>query len=220
MSYQQQFIELIYTLPAVLLAIVLHEYAHGLVSVWLGDDTPLRQGRLSLNPLRHLDPMGVLCLAVFKIGWARPVQVNPRAYRNGKWGMALVALAGPLMNFLLAFLGCLIYTLLWKWQFFYGDSIFVTAVYRFLVIFISLNLGLGVFNLIPIPPLDGSKILGAVLPERYYFGYMRYERYGTFLLIGLILLENVLDVDLLPITALRDTLLDAMLNLSIRIIGL
>ncbi len=220
MSYQQQFIELIYTLPAILLAIVLHEYAHGLVSVWLGDDTPLRQGRLSLNPFRHLDPMGVLCLAVFKIGWARPVQVNPRAYRNGKLGMALVALAGPLMNFLLAFLGCLIYTLLWKWQFFYGDSILVAAVYRFLVIFISLNLGLGVFNLIPIPPLDGSKILGAVLPEKYYFGYMRYERYGTLILIGLIFLENVMDVDLLPITALRDTLLDGMLNLSIRIIGL
>jgi Zn-dependent protease len=220
MNYQEQFFDLIYTLPAVLLAIILHECAHGLMSVWLGDDTPRRQGRLSLNPLHHIDPMGVLCLAVFKIGWAKPVQVDPRRYRNGKCGMVLVALAGPITNFLLAFLACLIYTLLWKHWFFLGTGRMVEAVYYILLNIISVNLGLGVFNLIPIPPLDGSKVLGAVLPERYYFGYMRYERYGTYVLIGLIMLENVLNIDLLPIGGLCNWLLDGMLKVSIRLFGL
>ena len=220
MNYQQEFIELLYTLPGVLLAIILHEYAHGLVSVWLGDETPRRQGRLSLNPFRHLDLMGVVCLAVFKIGWAKPVMVNPRAYRNGKWGMALVALAGPLTNFLLAFVGCLVYTLLWKHLFFFREGMPVEMFYYFLINLISVNVGLGVFNLIPIPPLDGSKILGAALPERYYYQYMRYERYGTYVLIGLILLENVLNINILPISALCNVLLDWLLELSVTIVGL
>ena len=220
MNYQEQFFDLLYTLPAILLAIILHECAHGLTSVWLGDDTPRRQGRLSLNPLRHIDPMGVICLAVFKIGWAKPVQVDPRRYRNGKRGMVLVALAGPITNFLLAFFACMIYTLLWKYWFFMGTGRLVEAVYYILLNIISINLGLGVFNLIPIPPLDGSKILGAVLPERYYFRYMRYEQYGTYVLIGLIMLENVLNIDLLPISGLCNWLLDGMLQVSIRIFGL
>ena len=220
MNYQEQFIDLLYTLPAILLAIVLHECAHGLVSVWLGDETPRRQGRLSLHPFHHIDPMGVICLAVFKIGWAKPVQVNPRAYRNGKWGMVLVALAGPLTNFLLAFLGCLLYVLLWKKLFFFQEGYLVESVYYVLMNIVSINLGLGVFNLIPIPPLDGSKILGAALPEKYYFKYMRYERYGTFILIGLIVLENVLNVDILPVTGLCNTLLNWMIEAAAVIVGL
>lgn len=220
MNYQQEFIELLYTLPAILLAIVLHECAHGLVSVWMGDDTPRRQGRLSLNPLHHIDLMGVVCLALFKIGWAKPVQVNPRAYKNGKWGMVLVALAGPVTNFLLAFLACILYVLLWKNLFFFGTGFVVESVYYILLNIISINLGLGVFNLIPIPPLDGSKVLGAVLPEKYYFRYMRYERYGSLILIGLILLENVLNVDILPVTGLCNTLLNWMIEAAAVIVGL
>lgn len=219
MSYQEEFIQLLYTLPAVLLAIVCHECAHGQVSVWLGDDTPKRQGRLSLNPLKHLDPVGVICLVVFKFGWARPVQVNPRAYKNGKAGMALVALAGPVTNFILAFTGCLVYTLLWKQRFFFQDGLAVEVINYFLLTFMSINLGLGVFNLIPIPPLDGSKILGAVLPNRYYATYMRFERYGTFLLMGLILLGNVLNIDLLPIGAVKEAIWDWMLNLAVTLTG-
>ena len=104
MTYREELFQLLYTLPPVLIAMVFHECAHGLVSVWMGDDTPRRQGRLSLNPFKHLDLAGVICLAVFKFGWARPVQVNPNAYRRPKLGMALTALAGPMTNFLLSFL--------------------------------------------------------------------------------------------------------------------
>lgn len=218
-GYQQQFFELLYTLPAVLLAIVCHECAHGLVSVWMGDDTPRRQGRLSLNPLKHLDPIGLICLVLFKFGWAKPVMVNPRAYRNGKLGMVLVALAGPLTNFILAFLGCLGYAALVKSGFFFGTGMLVEGVYYFFAMFMSINLGLGVFNLIPIPPLDGSKILGAVLPEKQYFALMRYERYGTYLLMGLIILENILNVELLPIEAVKNVIWDAMLGAARIIVG-
>lgn len=220
MSYQEEFLQLLYTLPAVLLAIVLHEYAHGLVSVWMGDDTPKRQGRLSLNPLRHLDPVGVICLAVFKFGWAKPVQVNPRAYNRPKLGMALTALAGPVMNFLLAFLGYLVYAALWKQGLFFRTGTGVRLVYSFLMVFISVNLGLGVFNLIPIPPLDGSRILGLILPEKYYFGYMRYERYGMYVLMAIILIENFTQITLLPTTAIKSAIGSWMLEAAAFLLGI
>ncbi len=220
MTYREELFQLLYTLPAVLIAIVLHEYAHGLVSVWMGDETPRRQGRLSLNPLKHLDWAGVICLAVFKFGWAKPVQVNPRAYHRPKLGMALTALAGPMMNFLLAFLGYLIYAVLWKQGFFFAVGSMVSLVYSFLMIFISVNLGLGVFNLIPIPPLDGSRILGLILPERYYFGYMRYERYGLYVLMAIILIENFAQITILPTTAFKTMIGTWMLNTAAFLLGI
>lgn len=220
MTYREEFFQLLYTLPAVLIAMVFHEYAHGLVSVWMGDDTPRRQGRLSLNPFKHLDLAGVICLAVFKFGWARPVQVDPRAYRRPKLGMALTALAGPLTNFLLAFLGYVVYAALWKQGFFFaGGKAIVRLVYSFLMIFVSVNLGLGVFNLIPIPPLDGSRILGLVLPEKYYFGYMRYERYGLYVLMAIILIENLTNIDILPLTAFKTIIGTWMLEIAAVLVG-
>lgn len=220
MTYREEFIQLLYTLPAVLIAIVLHEYAHGLVSVWMGDDTPKRQGRLSLNPLKHLDWAGLICLAVFQFGWAKPVQVNPRAYRRPKLGMALTALAGPVMNFLLAFLGYLVYAALWKQGFFFRTGTVVSLVYSFLMIYISVNLGLGVFNLIPIPPLDGSRILGLILPEKYYFGYMRYERYGMYVLMAIILIENFMQITILPTTAIKTAIGSWMLRAAAILLGI
>ena len=164
----------IYIVVAALFAIILHEIAHGFVSTWLGDPTPKRQGRLSLNPLKHLDPIGTLCLIFFHVGWAKPVVVNPDYYKNKKRGMALVALAGPLMNFLLAIFSIIIMAIFVKVN---AYSNVLIIIYNFLLYFSVINLGLGLFNLIPIPPLDGSRILGAFLKDDTYEQYMKYERY-------------------------------------------
>ena len=152
-------IEYLYIVPAALIAIMLHEIAHGLVSYWLGDPTPKRQGRLSLNPLKHLDPVGTICLILFHVGWAKPVVVNPDYYKKRKLGMALVALAGPLTNFIVAIVSMIIIGFILK---FANSSLAIFDIINtFLLILAIINIGLGVFNLIPIPPLDGSKILGS-----------------------------------------------------------
>lgn len=193
--------ELIYTIPAVLIAISMHEFAHGYASYRLGDPTPKEDGRLSLNPLAHLDLVGTLCLLVFHFGWAKPVQVNPYYYKDRKNGMLMVALAGPVMNFSLAFISLFFMGMIIKITGGYGGT-FVHYVYTFLNFLYIINIGLGVFNLIPVPPLDGSKVLGAILPEDKYFGYMRYEKYGTIILMAL-LYTGVLNT---PLGAVRNGL--------------
>lgn len=198
---------LIYTAPATLLAISAHEFAHGLVSYWLGDPTPKRDGRLSLNPLHHLDLVGTICMLVFRFGWAKPVKVNPQYYKNPKQGMALTALAGPVMNLILAFLFLGIFVGL-----FHVTEGSTEGMLGYLMLLSQytaiMNIGLGVFNLIPIPPLDGSKVLGIFLPQRTYFQLMRYERYGGLLMIVL-LYTGVLSR---PLGILRDGLLELMLR--------
>ena len=178
--------ELLYTVPAVLVAISMHEFAHGYVSYKLGDPTPKRSGRLSLNPFRHLDFMGTLCLLFFHFGWAKPVQVNPYYYKKRKKGMLLVALGGPFMNFLIAFISLGIMGLIVKLTGGVVTSDWILVLFHLCQYMVTINLGLGVFNLIPIPPLDGSKVLGAVLPEDRYFKVMQYERYGALFLIVLL----------------------------------
>ncbi len=180
--------QLIYSVPA---AICLHEYAHGLVSYLCGDPTPKRGGRLSLNPLHHLDPVGTLCLIFFHFGWAKPVMVNPNYYKKRKLGMVLVAIAGPLTNFIIAFLSMLGMGIIIKQTGGYASDVTV-YIFTFLNYLAIINIGLGSFNLIPFPPLDGSKIVGALLPEDKYFGFMRYERYGQGILM-LLLVTNILD---------------------------
>lgn len=175
---------LIYTAPAVLIALSMHELAHGLASYGLGDPTPKAEGRLSLNPLRHLDPWGTLMLLFFHFGWAKPVSVDPRYYENPKADMAKVALAGPLMNFFVAFIALLIRGIMVKSNI--GIGFGVMYIFELLEYIVIINIGLGLFNLIPIPPLDGSKVLMAILPERYYFSYMRFEQFGMFFLLLLI----------------------------------
>ena len=197
---------LIYTAPATLLAISAHEFAHGLVSYWLGDPTPKRDGRLSLNPLHHLDLVGTICMLVFRFGWAKPVKVNPQYYKNPKQGMALTALAGPVMNLILAFLFLGIFVGLFHVT--EGSTEGMLGYLMLLAQYTAImNIGLGVFNLIPIPPLDGSKVLGIFLPQRTYFQLMRYERYGGLLMIVL-LYTGVLSR---PLGILRDGLLELML---------
>lgn len=157
---------------AVILAIVLHEMAHGYASHFLGDPNPKSAGRLSLNPLNHLDPIGTLCLFFFGFGWAKPVGINSRYYKNEKLGICLVALAGPITNFIIACVSALLLN-------FIPNGILAS----FLYILMSINIGLGCFNLIPLPPLDGSKILAAVLPDKLYWKYMSIERYSMIILM-------------------------------------
>ena len=172
----------------VLFSLSVHEFSHGLAPYAVGDKTAKYSGRLSLNPLAHLDPFGAICLFLFGFGWAKPVPVNPWNFKNKKGGMILTALAGPFSNFLLAFIAMVIYTLLGGLRFSSASFGFTLAsvFYELAYYMIMINLGLGLFNLIPIPPLDGSKVLTAILPERTYFKLMDYERYGFIILIILI----------------------------------
>ena len=187
--------QLLIVAAASLLCISFHEACHGLAAWWLGDDTARRQGRISLNPLRHIDPAGLVMLVVCHFGWARPVPVDMRRFKNPKWGMALTALAGPVSNVVLAFLGllawypCAVRALTDSGQ----GLAYLTFFFEYVVI---LSAGLAVFNFFPVPPLDGSKVLFAVLPPRGYDWLMRYERYGFLLLVAL-LLTGVLDGPLL-----------------------
>ena len=188
----------------VLVAIPFHEAAHALVSHWLGDDTAVRAGRLSLNPMRHFDPLGALCMLVGGVGWARPVSVNPGNYKNPKAGMAVSAAAGPLSNFLLAFVSMILY----KVVLYTGAAQAVQALPLFLYDMVAMNLSLAVFNLIPVPPFDGSRIALLFLPPRLYFKAMQYERY-IMLAVLLLVFLGALDAPLsLAVNFCWDRLVD------------
>ena len=170
---------------AVLLCLTVHEACHGLAACALGDPTVRDRHRLSLNPLRHIDWLGLGMMLVAGFGWAKPVPVDPRYFKSPKRGMALTALAGPVSNLLLAFLAMLFCHKVLD-GLVTSQAGFGYLLYIFLHLFVApLSIGLGLFNLLPIPPLDGAKVLGAFLPDRAYFGLMRYERYGMFLLLAL-----------------------------------
>ena len=163
--------------PAILIVITLHELSHGYAAYLLGDETAKNRGRLTFNPIAHIDIFGFLCMLVAGIGWAKPVPVSPYNFKlkNKKLGMAITAIAGPLANLLIAFVFLFIRTVLLIYCY---DYALLLGLASFLEITAIMSIGLMAFNLIPIPPLDGSKVLMAVLPERYYFSYMRFEQFG------------------------------------------
>ena len=177
---------------AVFLCLTVHETCHGLAALALGDPTAKSMHRLSLNPLHHIDWLGLALMFTVGFGWAKPVPVNPNYFRKPKQGMALTALAGPVSNLLLAVLllhGARL-TLAH-----YVDTAFCSGLLNFLVMTAYMSIGLGLFNLIPISPLDGSKVLFAFLPDRAYLTLMRYEKYGMAVLFVLVWLgvgDNIL----------------------------
>jgi len=172
--------------PITLIALTGHEFAHAWVSSKLGDPTPRYEGRLSLNPMVHLDLIGTILMVFTGFGWAKPVSVNPMYYKDRKKGMALTAIAGPCANLIMAFLGVLLGTILLIAGSYLGWSDGVLSLINFIFyLFAFRNLCFMVFNLIPIPPLDGSKVLGLIIPNRTYYNILQYERYAIILIMFL-----------------------------------
>ena len=161
-----------------------HEWAHAFVAYKLGDDTAYRMGRVTLNPLVHLDPIGTLMILLLGFGGAKPVEVNPLNFRNHRKGMAAVAFAGPLSNFILAFITLIIVRVWWRVALLTGGPSSVTHnAINILYIMATTNISLGVFNLIPISPLDGSKVLGAFIVNDFYYKMLRYQQQSYMVLL-------------------------------------
>ena len=166
--------------PAIIIALTIHEFSHGYISYRLGDRTAKNDGRLTLNPMKHIDPVGMLFLLIAGFGWAKPVMVNPYNLENPKHDMAFISAAGPVSNFITAFIIMLVYYPL-AMSFHIRGNIF----FEFIRILITINIALGIFNMLPVPPLDGSKVFGVILPDHMYFRFTGF-RYGFILLIILI----------------------------------
>lgn len=210
MDMTQFITELIILAPPLLLALTLHEYAHGYVAYRLGDPTAKGLGRLSLNPLTHLDPIGTLAFFFIKFGWAKPVPVNPIYFKNPKKDMLWVALAGPLTNLALAVASALCAKLLWVGASLLPYSTLAEAVLvpvnAMLIASVWINLVLCIFNFLPIPPLDGSRILTGLLPNKMAMSYIKYEKYG-FILILLLFVSGTLSKIIGPIISTANSLL-------------
>ncbi len=187
-------------MPAILFGFSIHEFSHAIAAVKLGDRTPEEQGRLTLNPLVHLDLIGFVLFFIAGFGWAKPVQTNPNAYKNPRRDDILVSVAGPLSNLV----GAVFFAILFKViiQFYQGlltNPTYGNQLKTMLIYFIWVNIILAIFNLIPIPPLDGSHILFDILPYRFQSFKERFFQFGSIILIGIILIENNTKMDILPI---------------------
>ncbi|MEA4849342.1 MAG: site-2 protease family protein, partial [Clostridiaceae bacterium] len=198
---------LLYSLPGIIAALVIHEYSHALAAYAMGDSTAKQYGRLTLNPIAHMDPLGFLCLIVTRrFGWAKPVPVNDMNFRNRKRGMLLVSLAGPVSNFITALLIAAAYAV------FYKSIGQITG--SILQIAYIINLSIGAFNLIPIPPLDGSKILDAFLNDRQRFFMRRYAVYSNVIILILIF-SGIIGSILGPVIWAMDQLINFTIGLFI-----
>ncbi len=204
--------EIIILVPILLLSLSVHEFSHGMVSTLLGDSTPGRDGRLTLNPLRHLDIFGTLMLLTAGFGWAKPVRIDINSYKNKYSGLVLTSLAGPLSNFLIALLFTFFLRLIVVYdafKFLQTDSVINIIQYVMII-----NILLFIFNMVPIPPLDGSRIITALFNRNKDF-VQNYNRYGVYLLLALLMMNRFFDVEILPISRMMGAILRLMISLVI-----
>ncbi|MDR1531634.1 MAG: site-2 protease family protein [Clostridiales bacterium] len=211
-GFVEQLIDKITYLPVLLLALTVHELCHGVMAYKLGDSTAKYDGRLSLNPLRHIDPIGLLCMVLWRFGWAKPVMVDTRNLKTPKVDMALIAAAGPVSNFIMGFLSMLALYAVFYFTDLSGDNIVSTLLEQSC----ALNVSLCVFNLLPIPPLDGSKIFAVLIPDHIYRRLPSVGRYGMVILMILIF-TNAIDRILGPLV---ETVIKFFLFLSNNIFAL
>ena len=211
---------LILSIPGVIIAMTFHEFAHAWMADRLGDDTPRRQGRLTLNPFKHMEPIGMLMLLFAGFGWGRPVEINPNNFNRTitiRKGNALVALAGPVMNLILALIFSIIYALILA----FGGIAFINSqvggiITDIIMYTIFMNVGLGVFNLIPLPPLDGSKVLVAILPTNARNWFESHERI-LYLVFIIIWITPIASLIISPVIKLINT---GLLKLIASIVGM
>jgi Zn-dependent protease len=203
----------------VFITMPIHEYAHAQVAYWLGDKTAYYNGRLTLNPIKHLDPIGSALIVLFGFGWAKGVPVNPMNFKNPKRGMALTALAGPVSNLLMAFIFTFfdVLTAFLAIKGVITDELLLTMLTEFLGYAAIINIALALFNFIPIPPLDGSKIIYAILPDRLYNKILGLDRYSMWFLLGILLISNTFGFG---IDRLIGPIFTAFVNLFSLIFGL
>lgn len=200
---------------AVALSMTVHEVAHGLMSYWLGDPTAKIEGRLSLNPLHHIDWTGLICLLFFGFGWAKPVPIDARYYKDTKGGIIWTSFAGPMANFLLSFLCVFLYCAMARFATGFSFTSIGSLIMNILYNTAVLSAGFGIFNLIPIPPLDGAKVFWAFLPDRLYYKFVDGTSWMSLVFV-LLIISGVLSR---PITMLRNGLLDLFFNAFVLLFG-
>lgn len=198
--------DMIFRIPALLIALTIHEYSHARAAVALGDQTPRYHGRLTLNPIPHLDPIGLIMLWIFKMGWAKPVPINPGNFRNWRQGTIITSLAGPLSNIAVALVTAFLAAAVQVGGYQLSGPVMEIVYYLYWY-----NLIFAIFNLLPFPPLDGSKVLTVFLPSRYDHILQQFEQYGPFLLMALVYLGVIVKITG-PLMGMIDSVIKLIIN--------